>query len=65
MVTFESLGIKKVINAAGNNSRLGSSTLSPEVCQAMSEASKIYVNMNELQDHCGDYIAKITGQRQD
>jgi len=61
VVTFESLGIKKVINAAGNNSRLGSSTLSPEVCQAMSEASKIYVNMNELQDHCGDYIAKITG----
>ncbi|HBY56405.1 MAG TPA: hypothetical protein DEG96_00840 [Candidatus Atribacteria bacterium] len=61
MVTFESLGVKKVINAAGNNSRLGSSTLSPEVLNAMNEASKIYVNMNELQLRCGEYISKITG----
>lgn len=61
MATFESLGVKKVINAAGNNSRLGSSTLSPEVLHAMYEASKNYVNINELQSRCGDYIAKITG----
>ena len=61
MATFESLGVKKVINAAGNNSRLGSSTLSLEVFNAMNEASKIYVNMNELQARCGEYIAKITG----
>jgi uncharacterized pyridoxal phosphate-dependent enzyme len=61
MATFKSLGVKKVINAAGNNSRLGSSTIGPEVFQAMNEASKIYVNMNELQSRCGEYIAKITG----
>jgi uncharacterized pyridoxal phosphate-dependent enzyme len=61
MATFESLGVKKVINAAGNNSRLGSSTLSSEVFNAMNEASKIYVNMNELQLRCGEYISKITG----
>lgn len=61
MATFDSFGVRKVVNAAGNNSRLGSSTLSTEVCQAMNEASKIYVNMNELQSRCGEYIAEITG----
>ncbi len=61
MATFESLGVKKVVNAAGNNSRLGSSTLNPEVFNAMNEASKIYVSMDELQSRCGEYIAEITG----
>ena len=61
MATFESLGIKKVINASGNNSRLGSSVLSQEVLHAMNEASKIYVNMNELHLRCGEYISQITG----
>ena len=61
MATFESLGIKKVINASGNNSRLGSSVLSQEVLHAMNEASKIYVNMNELHLRCGEFIAQITG----
>lgn len=61
MATFESLGIKKVINASGNNSRLGSSILSQEVLHAMNEASKVYVNMNELHIRCGEFIAQITG----
>ncbi len=61
MATFESLGIKKVINASGNNSRLGSSILSKEVLRAMNEASKIYVNMNELNIRCGEFVAQITG----
>jgi len=61
MATFESLGIKKVINASGNNSRVGSSILSQEVLQAMNEASKVYVNMNELHIRCGEFIAQITG----
>lgn len=61
MATFESLGIKKVINASGNNSRLGSSILSQEVLYAMNEASKVYVNMNELHMRCGEFIAKVTG----
>ena len=61
LATFESLGIKKVINASGNNSRLGSSILSKEVLHAMNEASKIYVNMDELHIRCGEFIAQITG----
>jgi len=61
VATFGSLGIKKVINASGNNSRLGSSVLSKEVLHAMNEASKVYVNMNELHIRCGKFIAQITG----
>ena len=61
MATFKSLGIKKVINASGNNSRLGSSILSQEVLHAMNEASKVYVDMNELHIRCGEFIAQITG----
>ena len=61
MATFESLGIKKVINASGNNSRLGSSILSQEVLYAMNEASKVYVNMDELHIRSGEFIAQITG----
>lgn len=61
MATFGSLGIKKVINASGNNSQLGSSILNPEVLYAMNEASKAYVDMDELYIRCGEFIAQITG----
>ena len=61
MTSFSDLGIKRVINASGNNSRLGSSVLSREVFDAMGDASKWYVNMAELQLRCGEYIAKVTG----
>ena len=54
MVTIESLGIKRVINAAGNSSRLGSSTISPEVIRAMGSVSGIYIDTNELQSRCGN-----------
>jgi len=61
VATFESLGIKKVINASANKSRLGSSILSQEVLYAMNEASKAYVDMDELHIRCGEFIAQITG----
>ena len=61
MATYESLGIKRIINASGNNSRLGSSCMSPEVLQAMCEAAKWYVDMDELHQRCGEYITRVTG----
>ena len=61
MTSFTDLGIKRIINASGNNSRLGSSVLSRDVLDAMREASEWYVNMGELQLRCGEYIAKVTG----
>jgi len=61
MASFKKLGIKKVINAAGNNSRLGSSTISQEVLSAMEQSANVYVDMNELQTRCNKFIAQITG----
>jgi len=61
MATFKSLGVKRIINASANNSKAGSSCLSKEVMAAMSAAAECYVDMDELHDKCGQYIAKITG----
>lgn len=61
MATYESLGVNRVVNAAGNSSALGSACMSPEVLQAMCEAAKWYVDMDELHQRCGEYIARITG----
>ncbi len=61
MATFESLGVRRVINASGNNSALGSSHMSQTVLDAMHEASKCYVDMNDLHTRAGELIARITG----
>ena len=39
MATYESLGVRRVINAAGNASNLGSVCMGPEVLQAMCDAA--------------------------
>jgi len=61
MATYEGLGLKRVVNASGNNSRLGSSSISPEVLHAMCKAAKWYVDMDELLLRSGEYISQITG----
>jgi D-glucosaminate-6-phosphate ammonia-lyase len=61
MASYESLGVRRVINAAGNASGLGSACMGPEVLQAMCEAAKWYVDMDELHRRAGEYIAHITG----
>ena len=61
MATYESLGVRRVINAAGNASNLGSVCMGPEVLQAMCDAATWYVDMDELHWRAGEYIARITG----
>jgi L-seryl-tRNA(Ser) seleniumtransferase/D-glucosaminate-6-phosphate ammonia-lyase len=61
MVTYRDLGISPVINASGRMTLLGASILDPEVAEAMVEASKCYVNVQELEDRAGERIAAITG----
>jgi len=56
---LEELGVKKVINAWGNVTLLGGTTMSDEVVDAMREASKVYVDVKDLQKKAGDYIAKM------
>jgi len=61
MGLIEELGLKPIINAAGNLTVLGGTTLDKEVIDAMIEASKVYLDMNELHIKAGQYIAKLLG----
>ena len=58
---YESLGIRPVINAGGNTTLWGGSTPSPQVRRAMDEAENSYVEMKELLDRSGQYIADTLG----
>ncbi|MBT4098003.1 MAG: aminotransferase class V-fold PLP-dependent enzyme [Gemmatimonadetes bacterium] len=61
MASYESLGVGRVVNAAGNASNLGSASMGQEVLRAMCDAATWYVDMDELHQRAGDYIARITG----
>jgi L-seryl-tRNA(Ser) seleniumtransferase len=56
---YEAIGVKTVINATGTVTILGGSLMPPEVVAAWTEASRHFVNMNELQDKVGERIAKL------
>lgn len=63
MATYQSLGVKRIVNAAGFNSRYGSSCMSAEVAQAMAAAAQSFVDMYQLHEECGKVTARITGGR--
>ncbi|RJS82397.1 aminotransferase class V-fold PLP-dependent enzyme [Candidatus Bathyarchaeota archaeon] len=58
---YEELGVKTVINAAGTQTFLGGSIVHPKVMEAMKEAAGKFVNMGELIERAGEFIAKVTG----
>ena len=58
---YESIGVKPVINAKGTFTIISGSLSLPEVKQAMFEASKHYVHIDELMNAVGKRIAEITG----
>ncbi len=58
---YERLGVRTVVNAVGPATRLGGTTLDPEVLQAMAEAASACVKIDELQERAGQIIAEITG----
>jgi len=53
------LGVRTFINAAGTYTALTASLMPPEVMDAMREASRAYVSLNELQDAVGKRIAQM------
>jgi L-seryl-tRNA(Ser) seleniumtransferase len=61
MGIYDELGVRRVINACSTATHLGGSIPHPRVMEAMSEASKGYAIMMELQDIVGERIAKMTG----
>lgn len=55
---YKMLGVTPLINAAGTYTVLSASTMPEEVQAAIALAAKHPVNLNELQDAAGDYLAK-------
>jgi L-seryl-tRNA(Ser) seleniumtransferase len=58
---FESIGVKPLINAKGTFTIVTGSLSLPEVKQAMLEASKHYVHLDELMEAVGRRLAALTG----
>ncbi|HZO89430.1 MAG TPA: aminotransferase class V-fold PLP-dependent enzyme [Chthonomonadaceae bacterium] len=60
MDIYEELGVRPVINAFATLTRLGGSRMPPEVVAAMAEASRSFVDLEELQRRVGERIAELT-----
>jgi uncharacterized pyridoxal phosphate-dependent enzyme len=58
---YRSIGVRPVINARGTFTIITGSTTLPEVKRAMDEASRSFVNMDELMDGVGKRLAELTG----
>ena len=58
---YERLGVPTVINAAGTLTRLSGTLMDPEVTQAMAEAARSFVRMDQLHAAAGAKIAGWTG----
>ncbi len=61
MAIYERLGVRTIINAAGNATDVGGSIMRPEVLEAMQEASRSYVRLSELLDQAGRRVAELAG----
>lgn len=61
MNVYEELNLKRVINASGKMTPLGTSIIDEKVGQYMNEAAMNYVNMDALIDRAGQIISGYTG----
>ncbi len=57
---YRAIGVRPVINARGTFTIITGSQTLPEVKQAMDEASRSYVQMDELMDGVGKRLAELT-----
>src|SRR6202051_409572 len=58
---YRSIGVRPIINARGTFTIITGSQTLPEVKRAMDEASRNYVQMDELMNGVGARLAEITG----
>lgn len=58
---FQSIGVEPIINCRGTFTIIGGSAHRPEVGLAMEEASKYFVQMDELAMAVGERLAQLTG----
>lgn len=59
--TFESIGVRPLINCRGTYTILSGSLALPQVVQATADATKQYVHLDELMDRVGARLAELTG----
>ena len=57
---YDKLGVKKIVNGAGTITRYGGTLMPPEVVEAMAEAARSYVDVDELYLKAGEIVAKHT-----
>ena len=55
------LGASGIINGVGSTTLTGGSVLSKKVLAAMNEASQVYLDMPDLHEKAGRYVAKMLG----
>lgn len=60
MSLYDELGVRPLINASATLTRLGGSLMPPEVIEAMLDASRHFVNLDELQIRVGERLAELT-----
>ena len=58
---YTRIGARPVINAGGNTTVWGGSTPAPSVVRAMEEASRSFVEMEEVLEASGEHIASLLG----
>ena len=58
---YQQLGIRPVINCRGTHTVIGASKMWPELHDAMAEASRHYVVLDELHDKIGARLAELMG----
>lgn len=58
---YDELGVRTLIHAAGTKTTHGGSRMRPEVLDAMVEASRSFVSIEELNRAVGRYVASVTG----
>jgi len=60
MTVYERFGVKPIINVAGATTRHGGALMRQEVVEAMVEAAKVSVPLDELQAAASKVIARVT-----
>src|SRR5262245_59081370 len=58
---YQQLGIRPVINCRGTHTVLGASKIWPELHEAMAEASREYIVLDELHDKIAERLASLIG----
>ena len=61
MTSYQSLGVRPLINAYATMTKFGGSLMPPEVLAAMNEGASAFVDLQLLQRRVGERIAELTG----